>query len=554
MKLNKLLGITLLLGAAYITTSCDGFFDVAPKDSLSPATFWRTENDAQQAATACYNNWVENFRVGSTIFYEDCMSDIAYNYTKTGNYAWAAIGSMNNSNAVDWFRFTTITRCNFFLENIDQVEFKSEAVKKDLIAQIRTIRAYYYFRHCFWYGGVPLITQTFQTAEEAQLPRTPEAEVQKFVLDELSSAIPDLNDKPSERGRIAKGTALAIKMRAELYWGKYSEAREDARKIVALNQYELDPNFIEMFSLAGQGSKEIIYAYQYLKTTAKYSDAIRFFNNADGGWASWVPTTAFVDMFEMNNGMLIDEPGSGYDPVHPYANRDPRLYLEIIYPGREWTNMNGVTRIFNTVDKTLDGKANADYYLAADNASKTGIIFRKYCEPMSQYAPSLSDTQVCPIIFRYAEVLLTIAECDVELNDNLTEALDLIDRLRQRGGQIVVDRSKYVTQDQIRQLVRRERTIELADEGFRRQDIVRWKDANGQLVAKSVMKPAYRMIGTIDYNEPDPTRRFVQTLPTPENEAARFLEDRKFEDYQRYLPLRQAELDKNPNLTQTPGY
>ena len=84
--------------------------------------------------------------------------------------------------------------------------------------------------------------------------------------------------------------------------------------------------------------------------------------------------------------------------------------------------------------------------------------------------------------------------------------------------------------------------------------IVRWKDANGQLVAKSVMKPIYRMIGTIDYNEPDPTKRFVQTLPTPENEGARYIEDRSFQDFQRYLPLRQSELDKNPNLTQTPGY
>ena len=108
--------------------------------------------------------------------------------------------------------------------------------------------------------------------------------------------------------------------------------------------------------------------------------------------------------------------------------------------------------------------------------------------------------------------------------------------------------------EKIRELVRRERTIELANEGFRRPDIVRWKDANGQLVAKSVMKPIYRMIGTIDYNEPDPTKRFVQTLPTPENEGARYIEDRSFQDFQRYLPLRQSELDKNPNLTQTPGY
>ena len=119
----------------------------------------------------------------------------------------------------------------------------------------------------------------------------------------------------------------------------------------------------------------------------------------------------------------------------------------------------------------------------------------------------------------------------------------------------VVDRSKYNTQAKIRTLVRRERTIELAGEGFRRQDIIRWKDDSGKLVANSVMNgPLYRMIGTIDYNQTDPDKRFVQILPTAANAADRLIENRAFQDYQRYFPIPQADMDKNPNLTQTPGY
>ncbi|MCE2617115.1 RagB/SusD family nutrient uptake outer membrane protein [Phocaeicola oris] len=553
MKLNKLFYIGILLGGSFIT-SCSDFFDTYPKDQLSPSTFWKTESDAQQAATACYNYWTDWRQQGAIIFYEDIMSDIAYNYTRTQNYAYVGNGTPSASHAVRYYDYTTVARCNLFLENIDNVPFSSEAVKKDLIAQVRTIRAWAYFRLCYWYGGVPLITTSMETAEEAQLPRNSESEVQQFVFSELDKAIADINDAPAERGRIAKGTALAIKMRANLYWGNYQDALTTARQIVALGQYELDPDFLGMFNIAGQGSKEIIYAEQHVKDTYSYGNVIRMFNNEDGGWASWVPTMNLVNMFEMSNGMMPEEEGSGYDPIHPYANRDPRLANTVVYPGQDWMGKNGKTRIINTVDATINGEKNYDYYLAADNASKTGLIFAKYAAPISQYSTALNNDNLCPIIFRYAEVLLTIAECDVELNQNLDEALNLIDQLRTRGGMIKVNRSKYDTQNKIRTLVRRERTIELAGEGFRRQDITRWKNENNQLVANDVMKDLYRMIGTIDYSQKDPSMRFVQTLPTEANKADRLIEPRTFSDYQRFLPIPQAEMDKNPKLTQTQGY
>jgi len=555
MKINKIIGLTLLLGSGLSMTSCGDFFDQYPKDALTPATYWKTEKDAESAVTACYNQWVDYSQGSSIVFFEDIMSDIAYNYTRTKSYAYVATGTPTAAHAVQYYKYVTIQRCNLFLQNINKVSFSNESYKNDLISQVRTIRAWNYFRLCWWYGGVPLMTTTPNTSEEAQLPRNSESEVKKFVLDELNAAIPTLSDKPSQKGRIAKGTALAILMRANLYWGNYTDAREAARKIVNLNQYELDPDFLGMFNIAGQNSKEIIYAYQHTANTFAFTDAIRIFNNQDGGWASWVPTANLVDMFEMKNGLMPGEAGSGYDAAHPYANRDPRLKNTVVYPGEDWIGYDGKKRVINTVDKTINGAKNYDYYMVADNASKTGLIFAKYAAPISQYSAALNNDNLCPIFFRYAEVLLTIAECDVELNDNLAEALNLVDQLRTRGGMTPVDRNKYNTQSKIRTLVRRERTIELAGEGFRRQDIIRWKDDSGKLVANSVMNgPLYRMIGTIDYNQTDPDKRFVQTLPTAANAADRLIENRAFQDYQRYLPIPQAEMDKNPKLTQTPGY
>ena len=430
----------------------------------------------------------------------------------------------------------------------DRPYFADEADRKNMIAQVRVIRAWEYLVINYWFGGIPLITKPTPTAEDAQVPRASEKEVYEFISKELAEAIPDLPDKPSEKGRIAKGTALAIQMRAHLYYGDWKGARDAANAIRNLDLYDLEPDFIKLFSLEGQDSKEIIYADQHIEDYYAFGDVVRLYNNGDGGWASFVPTQNLVDMFEMNNGLMPDEEGSGYDPTHPFANRDPRLYNTIIYPGRDWEGKSG-KRIINTLDKQINGKNNNDYYEAATNASATGLLYAKYTLPsINQYSGNLRNDRLCPILFRYAEVLLTIAECNIELNENLKEAFDLIDALRQRGGQIPVDRAKYNTQEKMRELIRRERTIELAGEGLRRQDILRWKDKNGKMIAETVMNGELkRMIGTVNYEESDPTKRAVIS-------SMGKIEDRKFESYMRYWPIPQAQMEKNPQLVQNIGY
>ena len=108
-------------------------------------------------------------------------------------------GSLSSTSTVGYYSYTTIRRCNLVLENAGQVSFTDEVKKKDLLAQARTIRAWRYFQMNFWYGGVPLITNLPELAEDAQLPRSSEDDIKKFVYDELDLAIADLNRKPEER-------------------------------------------------------------------------------------------------------------------------------------------------------------------------------------------------------------------------------------------------------------------------------------------------------------------------------------------------------------------
>ena len=154
------------------------------------------------------------------------------------------------------------------------------------------------------------------------------------------------------------------------------------------------------------------------------------------------------------------------------------------------------------------------------------MLWAKYLYPdQSQYSAAMNDDGLCPIIFRYAEILLTKAECLVELNQDLQGAMDLIDQLRLRGGHIAVDRTKYVTQAEVRELVRRERTIELAGEGVYYDDIRRWR------IAENVMNA--------DVLKYDGSR----------------VETRTFSSKNYLWPLPQQEIDDNPNLLpNNPGW
>lgn len=331
-------------------------------------------------------------------------------------------------------------------------------------------------------------------------------------------------------------------------WGLLGnqDALDAARAVRDLNVYSLDPNYANQYTIAGQNSPEIILSVQRIKNLLN-EWIVTIPNNLDGGWSSMVPTQNLVDMYEMANGLTTDEPGSGYDPTRPFAERDPRMAMTILYPGQDW--VSGYNNITNTLDKELpDGSANSNHPEAANNASKSGLSWSKFVTPIGQYENDFYSTNTRYIVYRYAEVLLTIAEAANELNGPSSEVYDALDEIRSRVGMPDVDRAKYSTKETLRELIRRERSVELAGEGHRRADIVRWKDASGKMVAETVLNgPLNRIVGTVDYNEPDPFRRAIVS-------GVERIEERQFATHNRYLPIPQGNIDNNPELEQNPGY
>lgn len=538
----KRLLVYMLAGMSLIGTSCSDFLETIPHDALSPSTTWQTEADAEKFLIGCYDGWADE----SGILYWDCGSDFGFNYHIHEGWRNIGNGSMTASNQVaGYYSFSMIRRCNDFLTNIANIEFAEESKKNNMIGQVKTIRAYQYFLMNWIYGGVPII-ESYETAEEAQVPRNSEEEVKNFIYNELDEAIPMLYDAPEASGYIAKGTALALNMRASLFYGDYQRAKDAAKAIMDLGIYELDPSYENLFTLAGQNSKEIIASVQHDENLYSNSMIATMYNNADGGWSSMVPTQNLVDTYEMSNGLTKEEAGSGYDATHPFANRDPRMAMTVLYPGMDWVGLTGKT-ILNTLDATIDGAKNPNYPDDADNASKTALTWAKYLNPYTQYG-DIWSTNAQPIVFRYAEVLLSYAEAENELNGPSAEVYNLLNQVRNRVGMPDVDQNKYNNQAKLRELIRRERSVELAGEGLRRQDIIRWKDDSGKMLAETVLNgPLTRVVGTVNTSEPDPTKRATIS-------GTALVENRAFASYNRYLPIPQSAIDKNPNLKQNEGY
>ena len=111
--------------------------------------------------------------------------------------------------------------------------------------------------------------------------------------------------------------------------------------------------------------------------------------------------------------------------------------MTILFPGANWNK-----KVYNTLDEDWNGGKNPNYPSNAANSSKTALTWRKYLDPMSQYA-DVWDTECCPIVFRYADVLLTWAEAENELNGPSADVYSKINMVRKRVGMPDVDQSKY---------------------------------------------------------------------------------------------------------------
>lgn len=292
-----------------LATSCS--LDRAPKDSLSTATFPKTEKDIEMLVIGCYDGYVDQ----TFTVYNDVFSDNGYCAINT-NWSAYANGKATHSNpGIGWFDYSLITRCNNFLALTENTEipFKDPNRLKQLRNEVRFIRAWRYYMMATAYGDIPLVTEVVSTLDESKIPASPETEVVKFIQDELNelSAEGGLDVTPKESGRVTRGAALALKMRICLYYKQYEEAITAANEIEKLGVYSLylagtNP-YADVFKEANEDNCEIILAGKKVENDYRNQTIIEFCNANDGGWSAFVPVQSLVDAYETSSGLTIEE-------------------------------------------------------------------------------------------------------------------------------------------------------------------------------------------------------------------------------------------------------
>jgi len=311
-----------------------------------------------------------------------------------------------------------------------------------------------------------------------------------------------------------------------LYAGRYQEAAAAAQAVIDMNVYSLYPKYGQLFSYPAENNSEVIWDKQFLKDV--YPNNV-FSQLAPASLAAAVaqvvPTKQLGDEFEMTNGKMIADPGSGFDAFNPYNNRDPRMRFTMFLPGDMLFN----NKPFNPVpgSGTSDAIGGGNQF-----ATSTGYNVKKYINSEDLVSPNNCGINL--IFIRYAEILLTYAEAKVELNQ-LDESVYLaINKVRTRSDVNMPPIPAGKTQAELRVAVRHERTVELAFEGLHLFDIRRWKTA--ELVMPGPIKGiTYVKDGKL--------------ITVTNNSAVRTFAQK---DY--LWPIPRQEVIINPKLTQNPGW
>ena len=540
---------------ATIFSSCSDVLDKAPTAAISDATFWTDESDAKLALVGCYRfqtGWShDNFDSPQGLLYLDFAGG---NGTEKENFTTLMASSntqATNSN-IYWYwanAYTQIAKYNTFLDNIENC-MMDETKKKAWSAEIKTLRAYFFYNLAFYFNNVPMPLTTLNVEEANSIAQTSQAEVYAQVEKDLKEAVSLLPNSYSgdDYGRLTSGAAATMLGRVYLAQGKYAEAADMFKKVMDSGVYQLDrqngdESYEKLFYAGGEYSPETIFCIMGIKDKFTNSRYIYLFPEVMGGWHQFAPYNELVKEYFCTDGKGIDE-STVYNENDPYVNRDPRLYATIYlpplgsYPG---TQFNGTTY---------------DCYKGANTSDSYNryTLFNGYC-PKKGADPNncgnIWDNYVYTPIMRYAEVLLSYLEAVNESQPaSVTqEVLDkTINDVRSRVGLPAITKADVATQEQVRKAVRKERRVELAFEGLRYFDVLRWGIAN------EVLNHTFTGVKLSD----DPNARNYRgsgssASPVDKDGYYQF-EPRSWSAHNRYWPIPQNDLNINKNLKQNEGY
>jgi len=509
----KYIKIAMSLIALLMLNACEkNFLDRKPLDQVGTLDYFKSPKDLETYVNQFYNS--SSFPI-SPEFGRDYNSDnsVATNFNAT----LAGTRTLDGAGGISFSRVRSV---NYFFDNYKRVEGNAAfADYKQYVGEAFFFRALIYFDLLQGWGDIPWFTSEVGTASpELVKKRDPRNIVADNIIKDLDSAALYLQvDKTDGASRINKWIALLVQSRVALYegtWEKYhagdpfgvaspqpekyfNKVVDATTKIMGSGLYSIystgSPNtdYYDLFSKQRSyaGNTEVMFWKKFDNGLGKGEAAFRReINYRQRTPAEHSQTKELADSYLCTDGNPISGNSlfKGFTNIgFEMQNRDPRFFQTFGMPGQPWvikadgsiTNYDALYAILNQ---------------GIEQYSPSGYVLRKGYDAREIYqVPQYEETP--GIIYRYAEILLNFAEAKAELGTITQADVDnSIKKLRDRVGMpnlilsaITVDpKWDFPTLSPIINEVRRERRIELATEGFRFDDIMRWAAADELIVGK----------------------------------------------------------------------
>lgn len=596
MKKHIIILASLLIAA----TSCN-LLNTKPEAQLDPETFFETETNLMLFSNAFYDQFDDNAK-----FYQE-QSDHYINLNLSNELRGGNVRQVPASGG-GW-SWTMLRRINNLLGHIDQC--KDEAVKAKYISLARFFRAYFYFEKVKRFGDVPWVDRAYEDDDPALFnPRERREYIFHRILEDVDAAIEGLPATKSVY-RVNKYTALAFKAHICLYEGTYrkyhpyntsSKTREAwitddenvetseellemawkaAEEVMTKGGYKLAKDYLMLFAQEDASQDEMILALRFERSLDRKTNTTAFATMSTQGCPGL--TKKFVDSFLMADGSRFTDK-QGWETMQfmdEVRNRDPRLACCTRTPGYTYIGKKDI--------------------LAPDyTSSVTGFQLVKFVMPMNLPEVDRVDKSYNDLpVYRLAEMYLIFAEAKAELGILSQGDLDLsVNKLRKRVGMpdmnmaaanakpdsyLIAPKYGYSNPVLLANAnlgvileIRRERAVEMAQEGRRWDDLMRWREGN--CIDQAMYGPYFPGPGEYDLNgdgKPDvclwtgtdPKHKDMQDLEigvktgiilsggnsgyvdNQSGVAHTFNEDR---DYLYPIPTEERQL--NGNLTQNPGW
>ncbi|WP_375435611.1 RagB/SusD family nutrient uptake outer membrane protein [uncultured Hymenobacter sp.] len=507
MKKIKL--FIFLVAASLATTACKDFLEETPLSDISPDQI----TDANSYVNGALNAVVSDpmFRYGPFPNLWDYDSD-----DSTGpSWAYGDVGAGNFQGywGIDYAwrgPYILIHRCNFGISRIEAMTGMDETMKKNALGQLYFLRGWAYFLLVRAYGEVPILTKSITEGEDPQQPKQPVQDVYARAIEDLKTAEDNLG--PYQAGRITKGVASSLLAKVYLTMASgslssgqvtvlggratqmvagqkvllapqsithsktavaglqglnsaeyFTLARDKAQEVISSGEYRLFPSHADVWKVANQNQGEHIWSLQSISNHIEFGNEMSLFRigriqtngEIEGGWIA--VSDHWYNLFEEGDQRITE------GVLHRWKMYGGTHY----YPLRDSSVVDGTdTSPEAAAKRTKYGYLPTDISTLDD----THVARLRKFEAVSDRGVTRANFNF-PLL-RYADVLLIFAEAANEVNGGPTApAREAVNQIRRRNGATEVG---ALNQQQFRSFVLEERRRELALEGDRRWDLLRW--------------------------------------------------------------------------------